>query len=1231
MKPINFFYKSLILITALISFQGFSQNLLVNGDFESGSVVGFFSNGAGYTRITPPFSGSTNAGNWALTTNPQLLNTSSFVSTGDHTSGTGFMMVVDGNTTGGQQNFWEAGNAGGGVCGLSTGSTYTFSYWIRSVYGPVSGNPTPAILGVDILNANTVTLVSGSLTAPPTANGWQQVVFTFRPNGSCVNIKLFNNNTNFDGNDFAIDDMSVTAIANNGQLGFCSGSKGEPVFKENFGSGTNYGPQLPAGTTNYTYVGGGFPQDGQYTLHYTTNLIPNSQNWHTSLDHTPDNEIDGINGKSLIVNASFTAGDFFKRTVTGLCVNTRFEFSAWVLNIYNSASGGCPGTGIPINISFEIWNDTETVLLQSGNTGDIAGTPTPNWIQYGLVFTTTNQTSVVLKMKNNGVGGCGNDLAIDDIMFRSCGDLTTISSPSAIGTTYTVCQENSPVNITLQANTSGTFTYFYQWQQSVDNIIWLDIPGANSTTYITPGITSPRYYRTKVAQDIANLNNNFCSTLSDIFTVSFLPSPNPPTSNGNFTICTNQTIPFLSVTANVNLGVNWYDAATGGNLLLPNSLIYLPTIAGTYYAETFTLSDNCRSATRTPLTLTINTLPPPTFTQLGPYCLNSNPGILPTISNNTTTINGTWSPATISTSTVGSQTYTFTPNAGQCATSTTMNVTITALVVPTFTQLGPYCQNATPGILPLVSNNSATISGTWSPSAIATSTVGSQTYTFTASAGQCANSIAMDITVTAPVVPTFTQLGPYCQNATPGILPLVSNNSATISGTWSPSAIATSTVGTQIYTFTASAGQCASSTTMDVTVTAPVVPTFTQLGPYCQNATPGILPLVSNNSATITGTWSPATITTNILGTLTYTFTPNAGQCAISTTMNITVTATVFPTFTQLGPYCQNTTPGILPLLSNNSATIAGTWSPSAISTSTVGTQTYTFTPLLSQCVLISTMNITVERNPNPIINTANNVTTICVDFNSNLVVRSLTLNSGITNPANYTFEWFEDGSTTPIPGATGPSYTVNTASPTGATRDYTVTVTSTSLQACQTTSLPFSVIQSGQAVIVGPFGYTATSAFSSLQTITVNIEGYGAPDYQYSLDDGPRQTSNVFENVSFGTHVIHIWDGKGDIAYSCEELIIEDVQIIDYLHYFTPNGDGIHDTWNIVGLADKPETRIYIFDRYGKLLKQISSTGAGWDGTYNGSQMPSDDYWFTVDYEEGTMKQFKAHFTLKR
>jgi gliding motility-associated-like protein len=288
-------------------------------------------------------------------------------------------------------------------------------------------------------------------------------------------------------------------------------------------------------------------------------------------------------------------------------------------------------------------------------------------------------------------------------------------------------------------------------------------------------------------------------------------------------------------------------------------------------------------------------------------------------------------------------------------------------------------------------------------------------------------------------------------------------------------------------------------------------------------------------------------------------------------------------------------------------------------------------TPL---CNAITTIDITVERYPNPVINTANDVTTICVDFVTNQVVRPLTLNSGVANPNNYTYEWFEGTSTTPIPGATGSTYTVDTPAAGGATRDYTVTVTSASALACQTTSAPFSVVQSGQASIpAGTTGYTVTNAFTSSQTITVTIEGYGAPDYEYSLDDGPRQASNVFENVSLGTHVIHVWDTKGGVAYSCEELIINEVQIIDYPHYFTPNGDGIHDTWNIVGLGDQANiARIYIFDRYGKLLKQISSNGAGWDGTYNGHLLPSDDYWFTVDYAEGNvMKQFKAHFAMKR
>jgi large repetitive protein len=281
-------------------------------------------------------------------------------------------------------------------------------------------------------------------------------------------------------------------------------------------------------------------------------------------------------------------------------------------------------------------------------------------------------------------------------------------------------------------------------------------------------------------------------------------------------------------------------------------------------------------------------------------------------------------------------------------------------------------------------------------------------------------------------------------------------------------------------------------------------------------------------------------------------------------------------------------------------------------------------------CYALTPINIRVVRNPNPIIQTQNGITTICVNQND-IVVRDLTLDSGISNPQDYTFEWFEGTGTNTTLVGTGSTYTVSTAVIGGATRTYTVRVTTISPIPCSETSDPFDVIQSGPAWIpTGTVGYTVSNAFSDSQTITVTIDGYGT--YEYSIDEGPRQTSNVFENVSLGEHIIYVWDTEGGIAYSCDALTIEGVQIIDYPYYFTPNGDGIHDKWNIVGLANQPSAKIYIFDRYGKLLKQISSTGEGWDGTFNGMLMPSTDYWFKVEYiEDNVIKEFKAHFSLKR
>ena len=103
-----------------------------------------------------------------------------------------------------------------------------------------------------------------------------------------------------------------------------------------------------------------------------------------------------------------------------------------------------------------------------------------------------------------------------------------------------------------------------------------------------------------------------------------------------------------------------------------------------------------------------------------------------------------------------------------------------------------------------------------------------------------------------------------------------------------------------------------------------------------------------------------------------------------------------------------------------------------------------------------------------------------------------------------------------------------------------------------------------------------------------------------YQIDDEELQSSNIFTGVSAGVHTITVVDTQG-----CT-YITQTVTVIDYPKYFTPNGDGINDNWNVIGLKNQPGAKLYIFDRYGKLIKQISTTGDGWDGTFNNKQLPS-------------------------
>lgn len=377
------------------------------------------------------------------------------------------------------------------------------------------------------------------------------------------------------------------------QLGFCNGNSGAPIFVEDFGAGPGSVP-LPNGTTTYLYSNG-FPNDSFYTVR--NNTFGNPYDWQEIEDHTPNDS----NGRFLIVNADFTAGEFYKTTVTGLCEFTTYEFSAWLLNLLK-VPGFCVDLGIeiPINVKFQIWDSNETTIIASGDTGDIYATAAPTWGEFGLVFQTLeNQQSVVLKMLNNGGGGCGNDLVIDDIEFKTCGDNVVVTD-ELDNTSLTICNSETPYATTLTSTPDfAVFTsHFYQWQESSDGVTWQDIVGETNQN-INLNVTSGGFYRTKVSEFEDNLSNEQCILLSDLYQISINPNPPAPNSNGDVSFDCSLNEAILSVTSNSNTSVNWYDAASNGQLLQANSLTYTANAVGTYYAETIDNITGCVSTSRT--------------------------------------------------------------------------------------------------------------------------------------------------------------------------------------------------------------------------------------------------------------------------------------------------------------------------------------------------------------------------------------------------------------------------------------------------------------------------------------------------------------------------------------------------------------------------------------------------------------------------------------------------------
>ncbi|WP_115809068.1 T9SS type B sorting domain-containing protein [Winogradskyella pacifica] len=253
----------------------------------------------------------------------------------------------------------------------------------------------------------------------------------------------------------------------------------------------------------------------------------------------------------------------------------------------------------------------------------------------------------------------------------------------------------------------------------------------------------------------------------------------------------------------------------------------------------------------------------------------------------------------------------------------------------------------------------------------------------------------------------------------------------------------------------------------------------------------------------------------------------------------------------------------------------------------------------VNACYGISEIELTVFRLPNI-------ETTFETQYCLNFFPDTITINGGLIDdiPNNYYYDWStgEDTSTIEI-NAPG-TYTVRVTNTNGCFKDRTVTV------------LPSNIATVSNIEVIDA---------TQNNTISVFVSGEG--DYEYALDNrnGPYQDATTFQDVAPGLYTVYIRD-KNNCGVA-DAL----VSVIGFPKFFTPNADAKNDHWQVKGISSlfQSNSSVLIFDRYGKLLKELDPLSVGWDGTFNGKVMPNSDYWFKVDLQDG--RTFTNHFSLKR
>ena len=523
------------------------------------------------------------------------------------------------------------------------------------------------------------------------------------------------------------------------------------------------------------------------------------------------------------------------------------------------------------------------------------------------------------------------------------------------------------------------------------------------------------------------------------------------------------------------------DATTGS--ITPNQ-----SLAGTYVV-TYTIPPGVDPMFETTTIVTINNNFLPQFAQIAPICVNSQAPALPTTSMDGVT--GSWSPPVIETQIVGTDLYLFTPDAGQCASSQTISITVSSSIEPTFAfSSSTVCSGNAP-VLPTVSTNG--ISGTWSPSTVTTS----GTYTFTPDPNQCATTATTTFQVNPAPTAMFSFSSMTVCEGTPVVISILGTPNSTVT-----------------YSYNSSFNQT-------ITLDSNGIATLTSI----LSASTAIC-LISVES------WSAGSCTT-----------PLTGCCVITVVPNVFIIP--MPDVT----YC---TEYILPALPVGNYFTQPGGSGTMLNAGDVITSTQTIyvfaaTTTTPSCVSEDSFQVTIIPAVSPTISTVDNINYIIVEDNQ--IIQTLQLNTEVQT-GNYSYQWME--SQNDIIGANSPSYIVNNLV-NGGLHYYSVRITNNDTN-CVSQSLAFQVFEIPVPAPIGDPNQTFTPGQTLADVIVSgqNIQWYDALNRNTTSNPLPLSTVLVEGVTYFATQTINGYESASSFEIMIQFLANDSFAFKDLK--FSPN-----------------------------------------------------------------------------